>query len=236
MRTFFAFAGLVSITAMAASAHADILHTYEDLTEDFYGTTFHHDGVTYRDVNNVSGVNPDGWTFNPGDLGTHLAVEQATYLYDDFPTFGSPENALTFGDYYVSGPNLSIGALASVYLDLDDLANAASFDIAFYENGPWGNVVYQVDALRNGGVVASDSYTLADGGGRDNVNWTTLAVSGAEFDSLHIYATLNGEYTGARGMIDDLAITSAPVPEPATLSALGLGALALLRRRRTAKK
>lgn len=35
-------------------------------------------------------------------------------------------------------------------------------------------------------------------------------------------------------LVDDIRLTAAPVPEPATLAALGLGALGLLRRRRAA--
>lgn len=41
---------------------------------------------------------------------------------------------------------------------------------------------------------------------------------------------VNGDYIG----IDDVAYTAAPVPEPATMAALGLGALAVLRRRKRA--
>ena len=222
---------LVGALALATAANADVFHDYEGLTEGFLGNTYSANGVTYRDVNNVSGVQPDGSTFGPGDFGDQLIIEDATDFYADFPTYGSSHNALTFGSAFVPGPNLSIGALASVYIDIAQPASAASFDIAFYENGPWGGIVYHLDALQGGNVVASDSFTISDLGGRDNATFRTMSVSGTTFNGLHLYATLNGNYTGPRGMIDNLSITSA-VPEPATLLALGIPALAVLRRRK----
>jgi hypothetical protein len=225
----------VSAMALATVAHADVYHNYENLSEGFLGATFSADGITYRDVNNVSGIQPDGEAFEPGDLGDQLIIEDATLFFNDFADYGSADKVLTFGSAYINGDNLSIGALASVWMDLDELGEAASFDIAFYENGPWGNIEYHLDALLAGQVVSTDSYTLANGGGRDNVNWINMAVSGAQFDQLHLYATLDGHYVAPRGMIDNLSVISAaPVPEPATMAALGMGALALLRRKRRA--
>jgi hypothetical protein len=230
MRTTSLISGVLALMAASTAAQAVIVHNYENLPEGFLGTSYTADGITYRDVNNVAGVNPDNQPFAPGELGTNLPIENATFFYNDFPEYGSPNKALTFGDVYVTGDNLSIGALASVYIDYAGLADFASFDIAYYEKGPWGGIVYHLDALLDNQVVASDSFTIASGGDRDNATFRTMSVSGANFNTLHVYATLNGNYTGPRGMIDDLTIN--PVPEPATLAALGLGAAALIRRRR----
>jgi hypothetical protein len=155
-----AAAGLVS----AASAGPSV-STYEDLAEGFYGPTLTYNGVTYSQVNGVGGSFPSGETFNPGDLGTEVIVENAAVLYNDFPTFGSPTNGLTFGTSFVPGENLSLGALATVTMDLDQTASSASVDLAYYENGPWGGIEYHLDALLGGSVVASDFFTIADGGG-----------------------------------------------------------------------
>lgn len=205
----------------AAPALADVLHTYEDLDEGFQGESLTLTGVTYRDVNNVSGFWPDGAPFGPDDVGRQLIVEKATAFYGDFPDYGSPVNSLTFGASYVPGDNLSIGALASVWMDLDVLSSAASFDLAFYENGPWGGIEYRLDAVLNGNVVASDSFVISDLGGRDNPQVTTLSVGGA-FDSLHLYALKNGDFTVPRGMIDDLTVTAIPEPGAWVLLAGGL--------------
>jgi hypothetical protein len=229
MRTTFAIAGLVALTAVSGSAQA-VVHNYENLAEGFLGTTYAADGITYRDVNNVSGAYPDNEPFGPSDLGNQLIIEDATLFFNDFPGYGSADKVLTFGSAFVNGDNVSIGALASVYIDIAGGATSAAFDIAYYENGPWGNIEYHLDAIHNGSVVASDTFLLSDLGGRDNVAWQNMSVNGTTFETLHLYATLNGGYTAPRGMIDNLTIT--PVPEPATLAALGLGAVAMLRRRK----
>ena len=211
-----------------SAAMADVFQNYEDLNEGFLGTTFAHGGITYHDVNGVGGVFPEGGTFNPGELGEQIIVERATLFYNDFPAYGSPVNALTFGSAFVPGDNLSIGALASVWMDLDELGGAAGLDIAYYENGPWGGITYMLDALRDGQVVATDSFVISNLGGRDTPTFATMSIAGAEFDQLHLYAWYNGQYSGPRGMIDDLAITA--VPEPTSLALLALAGLALPRR------
>lgn len=213
-----------------ATASADFFSNYEDLAEGAYGTSLAHNGITYRDVNQVSGVFPDGSTFTPDDLGPTVIVERATLFYNDFPGYGSPNNTLTFGNAFIPGDNLTIGALASVWMDLDTLGTSASLDLAYYENGPWGGIEYRLEALRNGAVVASDSFVIAGIDGRDNPAWRTMSVAAAEFDTLHLFARFDGQFSGPRGMIDDLSVVS--VPEPATLGALVFAMGAAVRRRR----
>jgi len=214
--------------AVCAVATADINHDYEDLDEGFLGQTYHHDGVTYHDVNEVSGVWPNGDTFEPDGYNVELIIERATYFYDEFPDYGSPVNSMTFGSTYVPGDNLSLGALASVWMDLDEIGDSASLDIGYYENGPWGGIVYRLDGLLDGNVVTTDSFTISDLGGRDNPTFSSLSISGAEFDQLHLYATFVDQYSMPRGIIDDLSISI--VPEPASLTLLAAGFLALRRR------
>jgi hypothetical protein len=208
--------------------------TYDDLDEAFYGQTFSYNGVTYTDINNVAGVFPDGSTFEPGagvnGLGNEIIVENATFLYNDFPGFGSANNGLTFGASYVVGDNLSLGAISTVTMNLDQVADFASLEMAYYENGPWGGIVYHLDASMGGSVVASDSFTISDLGGRDNIAFATLSVGGVEFDSLRLYATFGDDYSGPRILMDNLTIHS--VPAPGALALLGMGGLAARRRRR----
>ncbi|WP_440222613.1 LVIVD repeat-containing protein [Dokdonella sp. MW10] len=190
--------------------------TYDDLVEGFQGASFQYGGVGYREVNEVSGVYPDGEVFGPGTgnnaLGNQFIVEDATALFADFPQFGSSPNTLTFGDSFVEGPNLSIGALSSAWLDLDAPATSASLQMLYYEWGPWEGIVLHVDALLDGVVVASDSLTIAGSGNpldRDRLATTTFTVDGATFDTLHIYARWGNEYTAPRVMIDNLVIAPA---------------------------
>jgi hypothetical protein len=95
-------------------------------------------------------------------------------------------------------------------MDLDVPANAASVDIGYYENGPWGRIVIHLDALDAGTVVASDSVTIADGGGRDNDTVGVLSVAAESFDALRLYATYEDQPSAPRVLIDNLVLT--PVP------------------------
>lgn len=215
--------------SLAGVAAADVFETYESFAEGFLGTGFTSQGVTYRDANNVSGFFPDGAPFTPTDLGQQFIIEQADVIYTDFPSYGSPVNALTFGTSFIPGTNVTIGPLASVYMDLPELSNEASVDLVYYENGPWGNIEYTLAAELGGSVVATDSFLISDLGGRDNPAFRTLSISGVQFDTLHLFATLNGDYTAPRGIIDNLRTVA--VPEPASVALLGLAAVGLLRRR-----
>ncbi len=222
---------LMAIFAMTASTQitmGNVFQDYEDLAEGFLGTTFAHDGVVYRDANNVSGVFPDGIPFGPDELGSEFIIERATFFYNDFPDYGSPDNSLTFGQAFIPGDNLTIGPLASIWLDLDSVGSAVSLDLAYLENGPWGDIEYILEARRNDVVVGTDSFLISNLGGRDNATFRAMSISGVEFDELHLYAWLNNDYSAPRGMIDNLSITT--VPEPAGLTLLILVGL-LIRRR-----
>ena len=183
------------------------ISNYDDLIEGSLDTSTVYNGVSYHDVNGIGGVFPDGSTFTPADVGDQLIIEDATDFYVDFPDYGSSPNSLTFGSAYIPGPNLTIGPLVRVTMDLDQPASAATVDIAFYENGPWGDIAIHLDALDAGTVVAIDAITIANGGGRDNPTTATLSVGGAMFDSLRLYATYGDQPSAPRVMIDDLTLT-----------------------------
>jgi hypothetical protein len=195
--------------AFAAPAFAQSVTTYEGLAEGFYGQSVTWDGITYRDCNNVGGVFPSGETFTPQDIGYTLIIEDSTYLYNDYPAWGSPVNALTFGTAYVNGPNLSLGAFAKVWMDLPAPASALTFDMVYYENGPWGGIQFILEAYSGGVIVDIDSLTIANGGGRDNIALGQLTVGAASFDQVYLRASYNGQFSAPRLMIDDLTITPA---------------------------
>jgi hypothetical protein len=201
----FALALILATLTVGSVALADVVIDYEDLTEGPQGDPLTHMGVTYSDLNNVSGVFPDGETFGPAPEDEFI-VENAALFYIDFPSYGSPVNTLTFGTAYVPGENLSLGPLATVTMDLDLPAVAASLDLGYYENGPWGGIEFHLDALSGGQVVASDGFVISDLGGRDNAAVAVLSVSGAIFDQLKLYATYGDEYSKPRAIIDDLTL------------------------------
>ncbi|HOX24228.1 MAG TPA: hypothetical protein PLL30_00565 [Candidatus Krumholzibacteria bacterium] len=197
--------GAVGLALASVAAATTLVIDYEDLAEGSLGDPFTHLGVTYHDLNTVGGVFPDGSTFDPQPADEFVA-ENAGLFYAEFPEFGSPVNVLTFGIAYVPGDNLTIGPLATVTMDLPVPVSEASLDLGYYENGPWGGIVYHLDALLGGAVVASDQFTIAGVSDRDNPTWATLTVAGLAFDQLHLYATYGGEYSMPRGMIDDLTL------------------------------
>jgi hypothetical protein len=202
-----AFAGNDLIFADDFDPAGPSISNYDDLIEGFLGTSYAYNGISYHDVNGIGGVFPDGSTFTPADVGDQLIIEDATDFYTAHSDYGSAPNSLTFGTAYVPGPNLSIGALVRVTMDLDTPASAASVDIGYYENGPWGGIEIHLDALDAGTVVASDVITIANGGGRDNDTIATLSVGGATFDSLKLYATYGDQPSAPRVMMDDLTLT-----------------------------
>jgi hypothetical protein len=216
---------LTGLSIGAGACSAQVFHDYENFAEGFLGETLVHNGVTYRDVNRVSGFFPDGIPFGPTELGSENIIEQANVWYDSFPTYGSRNNVLTFGRAFINGTNLSLGALASVWMDLDTPATAASLDLGYLENGPWGDIEYILEAHMGGVVVAKDSLTISNLGGRDNGVWQTLSISGVTFDQLHLYGWLNGAYTAPRGIVDDLRITSEPLCYADCDSSTGAGVL-----------
>jgi hypothetical protein len=220
---------MIAIAGIATGASAQV-STYDDLTEGFLGTSYTYNGVKYSGVNGVDGVFPDGSTFLPSDTGDQLIIENAGYLYNDFPTWGSASNALNFGSAFIPGQNLSLGAFSRVTMDLEAPASQASIQMAFYENGPWGGITFHMDALLNGQVVDSTSFKIANGGGRDNIAFQALSVSAASFDQIKIYAMYGNEYSAPRLIVDNLDITTVPAP----MSALAFAGLAgaMGRRRR----
>jgi len=228
-----------AVALMSVSAMAEIsVSNYDDLAEGFltnaFNRAFHYNGVTYAEQNSVNGVFPDGNTFDAGglgfnSLGDEIIVENATFFYDAFPSYGSRNNVLTFGRAFVTGDNVALGALSTVSMLLDTNADFASIDVGYMENGPWGGIELHLEASLNGVVVDADTFTVSNLGGRDNGAIREMSVGGAEFDTLQLFATLNGQFTAPRVIIDDLTVNT--VPAPGSLALL-IGATGLMNRRR----
>src|SRR5687767_11196861 len=74
-RTKFGTLLAAAIVSASSSLAGAAVETYESLSEGFLGSTFTHNGVTYRDVNNVSGFYADGTPFGPTDNGDQSIIE-----------------------------------------------------------------------------------------------------------------------------------------------------------------
>ncbi|MEZ6241897.1 MAG: MYXO-CTERM sorting domain-containing protein [Phycisphaerales bacterium] len=217
-----------TIAALAGIAAADVAN-FDSETEGFKGASFTSGGITFFGVNSVAGLNPDGSNFVPGEYGTDLIVERAITLFNDFPSVVSSPNVLGFGSAFVPGDNLSINIFSTVSMTTGSVQNAASLDLLYFENGPWGSIDIHFDALLGGSVVGSDGLTISDLGGRDNLTSVHLSIDGVNFDELRLYAQFgNGTNTVIAGIVDNVSIT----PAPGTAALLALGGLVSVRRRR----
>ena len=193
----------------AALAGTPVVSNYDDLTEGFQGDSFYYNGVTYSEVNNVDGVFPDGSTFTSTDIGDQVIIENAALFYSDFPDLGSPDNAMTFGTAFVPGDNLSLGAIATVTMDLDQPATMAQLNMAYYQYGPWGGIIFHLDAYDGETLVATDNFRIAVRDGRDELNLSRLVVEAPSFDRLHLYATFGDDFSAPRILMDNLSIVYA---------------------------
>jgi hypothetical protein len=213
------------LTAPTLAGLAD----FESATEGYQGETFTDGGITFSSLNDVSGVNPDGSNFVPGEYGRQFIVENATLAINDFPGILGGTNALSFGNAFIAGDNLSINILSSFHMSTGQVENSAYLDLLMFENGPWGGIVISLDAMLGGSVVATDSFTISDLGGRDNLVGMALSIDGVDFDSLQLSARFgDGTYTAFAGLVDNVTIT----PTPGTTGLLAIGSIVGLRRRR----
>lgn len=228
MRQTLIVASLLAIAGAGSIASGE-LADFDNETEGLKGPSFTTGGITFFSANNNSGLNPDGSTFGPGDYGSDIFVENATFAYNDYPGVLSPFNALVVGRAFVPGDNLTINLLTELFMSTNSPQTQASLDLVYYENGPWGGIQVHLDALNRGAIVATDSLTISDLGGRDNTTSAHLAVGGVEFDTLRLHATFaDGTESVFATLIDNVSMT----PAPGGVLVLAGGLLAGVRRRR----
>ena len=219
------------LMAVLAGAAAPAFAQFADFDlddEGFYGDSYSYGGIDFFDCNNVNGFYPDGQPFTPEELGTQFIIERAIVVYNDFPDYVSSPNMLNFGKAFVNGDSVTLGPIATFSMSAGAAYSHGSLDLVYYENGPWGGIEVTLEALARGAVVGSTSFTVSDLGGRDNPTATNMMISGVEFDTMRLYATLGGEYTTLRGLVDNVNF----VPAPGVLTVAGLGLAGLTRRRR----
>lgn len=144
---------------------------------------------------------PNGNTF-PASAEDVCIIEDASFLYADLPDFGSLDKAMTFGISLITDDNLTLGPLTTVTMDLETEALGAALELVYFENGPWDGIVFHLGALVDDRVVASDEFTIANGGGRDNIAVGGLSLTwDTPFRLLKFYARFGSEFSRPRAMI-----------------------------------
>jgi hypothetical protein len=229
MKKTHSIVSMMSIATASTFAAAGGFTGFEDPREGFVGSEFTDGGITFYNLNNDSGLNPDGSTYVPGEYGTDFIVENATLAINDFPDTLSGSHALSWGTSFIAGDNLSINIVSTFAMSTGQVETDASFDLLYFENGPWGGITIELLAMMGDDVVNTDSILISDLGGRDNLLGTQMSVSGVEFDSLVLNARFDdGTSTVFAGLIDNVSIT----PAPSSVGVLAIAGTGLIRRRR----
>lgn len=207
-------------------------------------TAVHISGPSFGSIDYYGSGNDDNfaeygittWNFTAADFGGAVASVSSAVL------------TLTVNDR-----SFSDGSMVEFFFTPDTEADLGggfanlAFDAAFtngingtqYVNAPVSMGVFQITEMagRAGGEI--DIFSLGLGGGIAGAMVSAIN-SGTDFQII-VAATLSGDditYSGVGNTFDpgepNLEITANLVPEPATMTVLALGALALLRRRKKA--
>ena len=135
---------------------------------------------------------------------------------------GGPDAQIDAGSpvFTDSGPRPDTGPLPADDRDDDGLPDA--------EEARLGTDPNDEDTDGDGFTDGVEVVAGTDPNGRDNPAAMHLAVNAPAFDSMRIYATLNGDYTTIRGLVDNVSF----VPAPGALGLAGVAGLMAFRRRR----
>lgn len=196
----------------------------------------------------------NGWDAGQGGYFS----DSISNMQNQFYSQAMADNFTVSGDYNIT--NITVWGGSEFFVN-GDLSNMASFDFVIMDSGfntlysgtyslsdlnisvvgtDWiGGNEYEISLANPGWVLSSGNYylhvgaTLYDGMG-DAFYWT---MSNTDMDS--VSATFSNspaawtEYPATQGVA--FRVEGEPVPEPATMAVLGLGAAALIRRRRQSK-
>ncbi|MBK1855688.1 PEP-CTERM sorting domain-containing protein [Verrucomicrobiaceae bacterium 5K15] len=186
-----------------------------------------------------SAGNPTGW--DGGNLGTDynaggLLIIQENAALASAPTYGSGENQITSASNYNPDDNASGGTIS---FDINEnLFDYHYFSVTladFEEDGlSYSTTLYGI----NGTI---ETYSFSDFTDPTNPRYDASIVGGDNFiNSLPELSLSTGEklsqvdikFDNSSGSVSGIVFSQYPVPEPSSITLLGLGAMGLLLRRR----
>lgn len=210
MKLLFSAALCAGIFAVASANVAN----FDTKSEGTFATSIVDGGITFSNLDQFLGSG-----------GTDVfAIDRADGDLTGFSGY-SPLNVMTFGGWS-PGTGAAFGRMGTFDFGLGP-ASFASVEIFSLENSA-STITLQG---KLGASVVNSTFVSIPGDG--TIHHWTLSLPTASYDSFHILST-SGANSGASFVTFD-NVTVTPVPEPASMAVLGLGAIGLIRRRRARK-
>lgn len=210
MKTTFA---TLALAAAAYSAANTYVATFDDLNEGDFGPSMASGGVKLYDVDQDLGGG-DNFTIEDASAGGLGG------------SFSSP-NVCGFGGY-VPGSGVAFGRMKSFSIGMAGTGfqlKKVSLDIWTFLLQAGGNTI-TLEGWFGNTLVNSDSYTP----GTFVVEHHFLTLPTDDYDKFVVRAQGSVDHGVVFADVDNVRVDAIPVPEPATLAALGLGGLMLLRK------
>jgi len=214
--------GLASLRASAQS----VTITFEDLTDDGFGHKFSNDASETFPIVNIGGSNRMEVLRNGDFQEADINSSNNPYLAAFNAATANPSGYVISYDWYVD-TSLSPGNYGS-FLQLGTYINAGQGTFPYVQDFPGtGKDVELGGAQLSSGQVFSGtvSETLT-------AKYGSLAADFLNPPSQRLGFIVNGDGIDAKVYFDNVSIT--PIPEPASIAALGIGLAALSVRRRRA--
>jgi len=201
----------LALLGAAALSSAGLVANFDDRTEGEWFDMFSNGSIRFHDVTTYGG----GYT--------NFTIEDAS---SGFLGAGlSAPNVLGYGAY-VPGPNMAFGGIKSFWFTSDTVATTAGLDIWTFQ-GEAGLNTLTLRGYRAGQIVQTVAFSF-DFSPTPIHRRLDLPIDA--YDHFELFSS--GPAHGGDSCIDVDNVTVGIVPEPASLAVLGLGAGALLRRRR----
>lgn len=242
--------GAVVLLAGAASAQVVIPSAFASTST---GTTGFNTVMRQFDRSMQAVYSASVLGLNVGDQINGISFRMNFTASNAFTTF--PANTLTFANYdiFMSTTSVTPGSMSTTYAANQggDFMQVRSGSLTVspntYTKGPdaatpgtWGSVISFNNAFTyNGGNLLIEIRHTGNGDAAGNMFIDTVADSAGSWQAI-ANTTSGSAYTATTGTVGATAapvarLNLAPVPEPASMTVLGLGALALLRKRRAKK-
>lgn len=210
------------VVALSASGALAQSTDFEGLSEDFYGQTFTHDGITFQNA------------FSDGDQRS-FSIDDATQVFQDWNATGWADgNVLGMGAYSGGPGNIAFSAIDHFEMTTGSIESFAEFTFIYILNdgrNDFSQNTMTLEAVLGGSVVHSEDYIPGNeifDSGRSTYGATRFSLSGVDFDTVRL--TMDGPANLGRvvGVFDNVTF----VPAPGSLAILGLSGMACARRRR----